>query len=96
MFSRQTQHATCAGKSLKNIFFTSSVKYPDPDILSKLKTLKLLLYYISPLLFFYLQAVIHEIQRVANISPLSVFHTTTTDTEIMGYTVPKVRLFINS
>ncbi|XP_063333474.1 cytochrome P450 2D3-like [Pelmatolapia mariae] len=37
----------------------------------------------------YTQAVIHEVQRVANTVPLSVFHRTTTDTELMGYSIPK-------
>lgn len=40
---------------------------------------------------FLTQAVIHEIQRVANTLPLSVYHRTTTDTRLMGYSLPKVR-----
>ncbi|XP_013881765.1 cytochrome P450 2J6 [Austrofundulus limnaeus] len=37
----------------------------------------------------YMQAVIHEVQRVANTVPLSVFHCSTKDTELMGYDIPK-------
>ncbi|XP_042372081.1 cytochrome P450 2J4-like, partial [Plectropomus leopardus] len=37
----------------------------------------------------YVQAVIHEIQRVANTVPLAVFHCTTKDTELMGYSIPR-------
>ncbi|XP_051238654.1 cytochrome P450 2J6 [Dicentrarchus labrax] len=42
----------------------------------------------------YMQAVIHEVQRVANTVPLSVFHCTTQDTELMGYSIPKGTLII--
>ncbi|XP_029687969.1 cytochrome P450 2F2-like [Takifugu rubripes] len=42
----------------------------------------------------YVQAVIHEIQRTANTVPLSVFHCTTRDTELMGYSIPKGTLII--
>lgn len=42
----------------------------------------------------YVQAVIHEVQRVANTVPLSVFHCTTKDTELMGYSIPKGTLII--
>uniref|UniRef100_A0A4W6DDQ6 Cytochrome P450, family 2, subfamily X, polypeptide 9 n=1 Tax=Lates calcarifer TaxID=8187 RepID=A0A4W6DDQ6_LATCA len=42
----------------------------------------------------YMQAVIHEVQRVANTVPLSVFHLTTKDTELMGYSIPKGTLII--
>uniref|UniRef100_H3CMS2 Cytochrome P450, family 2, subfamily X, polypeptide 9 n=1 Tax=Tetraodon nigroviridis TaxID=99883 RepID=H3CMS2_TETNG len=42
----------------------------------------------------YMQAVIHEVQRVANTVPLSVFHCTTNDTELMGYSIPKGTLII--
>lgn len=38
----------------------------------------------------YTQAVIHECQRMASTLPLSVFHCTTRDTELMGYQIPKV------
>nr|XP_055049023.1 cytochrome P450 2F2-like [Misgurnus anguillicaudatus] len=42
----------------------------------------------------YTQAVIHEVQRVANTVPLSVFHCTTKDTELMGYNIPKGTMII--
>ncbi|XP_060754048.1 cytochrome P450 2F2-like [Neoarius graeffei] len=42
----------------------------------------------------YTQAVIHECQRIANIVPLSVFHCTTRDTEVMGYSIPKGTIII--
>uniref|UniRef100_A0AAY4DZ94 Cytochrome P450 2F2-like n=2 Tax=Denticeps clupeoides TaxID=299321 RepID=A0AAY4DZ94_9TELE len=42
----------------------------------------------------YVQAVIHESQRVGDIVPLSVFHSTVTDTELMGYNIPKGTLII--
>uniref|UniRef100_A0A3B4AM51 Cytochrome P450, family 2, subfamily X, polypeptide 9 n=1 Tax=Periophthalmus magnuspinnatus TaxID=409849 RepID=A0A3B4AM51_9GOBI len=42
----------------------------------------------------YVQAVIHEMQRIANTVPLSVFHNTTKDTEVMGYTIPKGTMVI--
>ncbi|CAG06313.1 unnamed protein product, partial [Tetraodon nigroviridis] len=38
----------------------------------------------------YVQAAIHEIQRTANTVPLSVFHCTTRDTDLLGYSIPKV------
>ncbi|XP_060892884.1 cytochrome P450 2F2-like [Labrus mixtus] len=44
----------------------------------------------------YMQAVIHEVQRVANTVPLSVFHCTTKDTELMGYSLPKGTLVIQN
>ncbi len=34
---------------------------------------------------------IHEIQRIANTVPLSVYHCTTRDTNLMGYFLPRVR-----
>ncbi|KAF5897977.1 cytochrome P450 2F2-like [Clarias magur] len=37
----------------------------------------------------YTQAVIHECQRIANVTPLSAFHCTARDTELMNYTIPK-------
>ncbi|XP_041794521.1 cytochrome P450 2D15-like [Chelmon rostratus] len=37
----------------------------------------------------YVQAVIHEVQRTADTVPLSVFHCTTKDTELMGYSIPR-------
>uniref|UniRef100_A0A7N6ABY9 Cytochrome P450, family 2, subfamily X, polypeptide 9 n=1 Tax=Anabas testudineus TaxID=64144 RepID=A0A7N6ABY9_ANATE len=42
----------------------------------------------------YVQAVIHEVQRIANTVPLSVFHCTTKDTELMGYSIPKGTMII--
>ena len=42
----------------------------------------------------YTDAVIHEIQRMANIVPLSLPHMTTRDVQLGGYTVPKVSLFL--
>uniref|UniRef100_A0A3Q3XC21 Uncharacterized protein n=1 Tax=Mola mola TaxID=94237 RepID=A0A3Q3XC21_MOLML len=42
----------------------------------------------------YVQAVIHEVQRISNTVPLSVFHCTTKDTELMGYSIPKGMLII--
>ncbi|XP_072242852.1 cytochrome P450 2J6-like [Leuresthes tenuis] len=44
----------------------------------------------------YMQAVIHEVQRVANTVPLSVFHCTTKDTELMGYSLPKGTMIIQN
>jgi len=42
----------------------------------------------------FVQAVIHEGQRVGDIVPLSMFHTTTTDTQLQGYSIPKVAFTI--
>ncbi|XP_039470498.1 cytochrome P450 2J6-like isoform X4 [Oreochromis aureus] len=44
----------------------------------------------------YVQAVIHEVQRVANTVPLSVFHRTTRDTELMGYSIPRGTVIIQN
>ncbi|XP_029952819.1 cytochrome P450 2F2-like [Salarias fasciatus] len=44
----------------------------------------------------YVQAVIHEIQRVSNVGPLSIFHCTTKDTELMGYSLPKGTIIIQN
>lgn len=42
----------------------------------------------------YVQAVTHESLRVSNTVPLSVFHTTTKETELMAYSIPKGTLII--
>ncbi|XP_044049488.1 cytochrome P450 2D15-like [Siniperca chuatsi] len=42
----------------------------------------------------YVQAVIHEIQRMADTVPLSIFHCTTKDTELMGYSIPRGTIII--
>ncbi|XP_078024362.1 cytochrome P450 2D15-like [Epinephelus lanceolatus] len=42
----------------------------------------------------YVQAVIHEIQRTADTVPLAVFHSTTNDTELMGYSIPRGTIII--
>ncbi|XP_061100601.1 cytochrome P450 2F5-like [Conger conger] len=42
----------------------------------------------------YTQAMIHEVQRVADTAPLSVFHATTKDTRLMGYDIPKGTIII--
>ncbi|XP_060932017.1 cytochrome P450 2K1-like [Limanda limanda] len=42
----------------------------------------------------YMQAMIHEVQRIGNIVPLSIIHATTKDTELMGYSIPRGTLVI--
>ncbi|XP_073668957.1 cytochrome P450 2B4-like isoform X3 [Paramisgurnus dabryanus] len=42
----------------------------------------------------YIQAVIHEAQRVGDIAPLSMFHTATTNTKLQGYSIPKGTIII--
>lgn len=37
-----------------------------------------------------MQAVLHEAQRMASTVPLSVFHCTTKNTELLGYSIPEV------
>ncbi|XP_075898968.1 cytochrome P450 2F2-like [Nelusetta ayraudi] len=37
----------------------------------------------------YVQAVLHETLRMASTLPLSLFHCTTKDTEVLGYSIPK-------
>ncbi|XP_041852024.1 cytochrome P450 2D14-like [Melanotaenia boesemani] len=44
----------------------------------------------------YMQAVIHEIQRIANTAPLILIHCTTKDTELMGYSIPKGTVIIQN
>ncbi|XP_037612192.1 cytochrome P450 2F2-like [Sebastes umbrosus] len=44
----------------------------------------------------YMQAVIHEVQRVANTLPLSVYHYTTNDTKLMEYFLPRGTLIIQN
>uniref|UniRef100_A0A3Q1F0R8 Cytochrome P450, family 2, subfamily X, polypeptide 9 n=1 Tax=Acanthochromis polyacanthus TaxID=80966 RepID=A0A3Q1F0R8_9TELE len=44
----------------------------------------------------YMQAVIHELQRIANTLPLSAFHCTTKDTELMGYSIPRGTMIIQN
>uniref|UniRef100_A0A8C7Z917 Uncharacterized protein n=1 Tax=Oryzias sinensis TaxID=183150 RepID=A0A8C7Z917_9TELE len=44
----------------------------------------------------YMQAVIHEVQRIANIVPFSVFHATMKDTELMEYSIPKGTMVIQN
>ena len=38
----------------------------------------------------YTDAVLHEIQRMSNVVPLSVPHATNRDIQLGGYTIPKV------
>ncbi|XP_029008892.1 cytochrome P450 2F5-like isoform X1 [Betta splendens] len=42
----------------------------------------------------YVQAVIHEIQRICSVAPLSLYHRTTQDTELMGFTIPRGTIII--
>ncbi|XP_056114935.1 cytochrome P450 2F2-like [Rhinichthys klamathensis goyatoka] len=42
----------------------------------------------------FVQAVIHEGQRVGDIVPLSMFHTARTDTQLQGYSIPKGTIII--
>ncbi|XP_072515668.1 cytochrome P450 2D15-like [Salminus brasiliensis] len=44
----------------------------------------------------FVQATIHELQRLANIAPLGVFHSTTRNTQLMGYDIPEGTLVITN
>ncbi|KAL7846724.1 hypothetical protein SRHO_G00217040 [Serrasalmus rhombeus] len=44
----------------------------------------------------FVQATIHELQRLANIAPLGVFHATTRNTQLMGYDIPEGTLVITN
>lgn len=41
----------------------------------------------------YVDAVIHEIQRLGNIAPMAVPHKTARDVEFQGYFIEKVKYF---
>ena len=42
----------------------------------------------------YTNAVVHEMQRMANIIPLGLVHMASKDTTVDKYTIPKVRHFL--
>jgi cytochrome P450 len=42
----------------------------------------------------YTQSVIHEILRFSSLAPLSIFHNTTKDVQLAGFTIPKNTMFI--
>lgn len=79
-FWRQTSDAICAGTRITGSYIWDVVSMLQCDALTAV---------------FVMQAVIHEIQRMANTVPLSVFHCTTKDTEVMGYSIPKVSMDCN-
>uniref|UniRef100_A0A3P8U6M6 Cytochrome P450, family 2, subfamily X, polypeptide 9 n=1 Tax=Amphiprion percula TaxID=161767 RepID=A0A3P8U6M6_AMPPE len=44
----------------------------------------------------YMQAVIHESQRIANTVSLSIFHCTTKDTDLAGHSIPKGTMIVQN
>uniref|UniRef100_A0A3P8X662 Uncharacterized protein n=1 Tax=Cynoglossus semilaevis TaxID=244447 RepID=A0A3P8X662_CYNSE len=44
----------------------------------------------------YVQAVIHEIHRKGDVTPLGLYHSATKDTELMGYSIPKGTIVVTN